>query len=422
MLERQELLYRSSHSGLTRMIPKQYNLICFTSDLPWSNMWKRTQMMMEYLSRTEKIDRVIFVNPEVWLANLVTNNREQMASSHHRQYRFRWQAVIPRKVSSKVFAVTPLYFLPFSGRSKRLRRLQTGIQYLILNWLMQSKEFILFINDYDYNIEHRRLIQRFYDQANLVVYDWSDDFVEFSKEENERHKIKITCEDYIKKVHVVFAVNEGLTNRAKMINPNSYTLINATDFDHMSKAIYANWEMPRALKALSKPLIGYIGWITATRMDSEILAQLATLHPDWTIVLMGPVRQWFVETFQAIKNIVFLPPVDYLDLPRYLKFFDVCLLPHKINDHTKGNNPIKTYDYLAAGKPVVSTAVAGVESLMDVIYVADDRQNFCKLVEKAIQEDGPELQEKRLQRAKENSWSVRVQEIWRILEKYIENW
>lgn len=403
------------------MISRPYSLICFTSDVPWSTLWKRVQMMMEYLSRNEQIHRVVFVNPEVWLKELVFNFREQLSSSNHKQYKYSWKAVIPRKVSDKVFAVTPLYFLPFLRRNKRLRQVQKTIYHWMLTRLIQSEDFILFLNDFNSNSEHKGLIQCFYEKAKLVVFDWSDDFVEFFRDPREREKVKITCENYIKKAHVVLTVNEHLTQRARMLNPHCYTIVNATDFDHMSKAFYSVWEMPQALHALSKPLIGYTGWVYAERSDSEILTHLAMLHPDWTIVLIGPAHQRFIKRFKSIKNIVFLPPVDYLDLPRYLKFFDVCMIPHKINEHTKGNNPIKIYDYLAAGKPVVSTAISGVEPFKDVIYIARNKEEFSQLVERAMQEDSPILKEKRLKRAKEHSWSTRTEEVWKIIGNYVGN-
>lgn len=362
---------------------------------------------------------MIFVNPEVWLTDLVSDLREQQSSSIYRQYVYGWKAIMPRKASKKVTVITPLSFIPLARKNRHLGKFQTMIQHWILNRLIQSKDFILFLNDF--NPKHKKLIELFYEKAKLVVFDWSDDFVELFKDPWEREKVKITCEHYTKKAHVVITVNEHLTQRARILNPHSYTIINATDFDHMSKAFYSPLEMPQNLKSFSKPLIGYIGWLTATRIDTEILTHLAMLHPDWTVVLIGPVRQWFVEFFQAFKNIVFLPPVDYLDLPRYLKFLDVCMIPHKINAHTKGNNPIKIYDYLASGKPVVSTAISGVERFNDVIYIAKDKQEFSQLIKLAMQEDSTKMREERLKKAKENSWSTRIEEVWKIIENYLES-
>jgi glycosyltransferase involved in cell wall biosynthesis len=285
---------------------------------------------------------------------------------------------------------------------------------------MRGKDFILFLNDFNAEINHKRLVKHFLKTAKLVVYDWSDDFVEFFTEEIGREKTRRTCEEYIKKADVVLTVNNGLTTRAKNINSNAHTVLNATDFVHMSRACHDSFEIPKRLKYLSKPLLGYIGWIVAVRIDTEILKNVAAKYPECTIVLVGPVGQRFVELFQGIRNIVFLPPVDYEEIPRYLKFFDVCLIPHNVNEHTRGNNPIKIYDYLATGKPIVSTPVAGVKELQDLIYLAKTPKDFTTMVERALSEDSEELKTKRIHTASLNSWASRINEAWKIVERNID--
>jgi glycosyltransferase involved in cell wall biosynthesis len=397
------------------MIRTPYNLICF-SHLPWSMMWKRTQTLMDHLSRSRQIHQVIFVNPAVWLARLIFDFRTQMSPSDQKLYRFSWKAVIPRRVGDKVTAVTPVHFIPWTRSNPSLGRLQRKFHLWILNRLIQDRDYILFLNDFNFNPECRQLVEPFLEKAKLVVFDWSDDFVEFFQSPEERRKVNEVCEDYIRKSHVVLTVNENLTERAKRLNPRSYTIPNAVDVERMSNTTTSAREVPEALQSLSKPLIGYIGTITPTRIDSELLTHLARKRSDWTLVLMGTVPERFKRLFETYKNIVFLPPVDFRVLSRYLSCFDVCIIPHKINNHTRGNDLLKLYNYLAARKPVVSTAISGLERFSDVVYIAKDREEFQRLVERALKEDGADLREERLKRARENSWDSRVAEVRKILE------
>ena len=398
---------------------RKFNIISISSNLPWSNMPKRNQMMMGYLSRLDSVDRVIFVNPDLWLFQLIEGLREKLAPANHKLYRFALKSVVPKRVEEKIYTITPFYFIPFLGKSKILRLLQTRIQYQLIKSFLNSKDYILFLNDFNSEPNHMNLVHNFFKNALLTVYDWSDDFVEFFKDEKGRKAVRQTCEKYLKSVDVVFTVNAELGLRAKEHNPHTYTVLNATDYDNMSRACGDGLEIPQALKTLSRPLIGYIGWIVAVRMDIEILKYIAKQHQESTVVLVGPVGQRFIKLFNGIENIKFIPPVDYKEIPRYLKFFDVCLIPHQVNDHTKGNNPIKVFDYLAAGKPVVSTPVAGVEPFRDLIYIASSPKEFSDMVGKALNEGKSNLKNRRLKAAKKNSWAVRVEEVWKILNRHV---
>ena len=384
-------------------------------------MWKRTQSLMDHLSRNEKIHRVIFVNPEVWLTDLFSDFKEQLSPMSHKLYRYSWKSVIPTKVNSKVITVTPFNFIPLGRTIPGLGRLQGTFHHWMINRLIQGRDYILFVNDFPFNPERQQQIEELRQKAKLMMFDWSDDFVEFFQDPVGRKKVNDLCENYIRRAHGVMAVNEELTQRAKRHNPHSYTILNGTDIVSMPDSGTTGQEGPEALRSLSRPLIGYVGWITPTRIDSELIINLARTRPDWTIVLVGPSNKRFTQAFDNHPNIAFLPPVDYQILPQYLSAFDVCIIPHYVNDHTRGNNPLKLYQYLAVGKPVVSTAISGLEGFEDVVYIAKDKEEFPHRVEQALKEDSGDRRERRLEKARENSWSSRVDEVWRIIDNRLES-
>jgi glycosyltransferase involved in cell wall biosynthesis len=392
---------------------RKYNIICFGYD-PWSHMWKRNQTMMFYLSKLSWIKKVIFINSPVWLSALIQQPKKEL--SHISM--FQWKKIIPLKVENNVTVFTPLY-LPLTGKINVLSKTNKVIWRLIISFLNRNDNYILLINNPEFD---RKIICLLKKRAALTIFDWSDDFAEFSNHIEEKQKTKLICDWYVKDSDVIFAVNDNLRNRALKLNNNVYTILNATNFDNLNKASLAQTEIPMALSNLQKPVIGYMGWINRIRLDMEIIEYIITQRPNWTFLFIGPKSQEHPLSKKIVSslNVLVLPPVDYFELPRYLKLFDVCILPNKINEHTKGNNPIKIYDYLATGKPIVTTATAGTEGFKDILNIAENKEEFLSMIEKAINgKDDRTMNEKRLARAKEHSWENRMKEVIAIIKKHI---
>jgi len=154
-------------------------------------------------------------------------------------------------------------------------------------------------------------------------------------------------------------------------------------------------------------------------MDYELIGQVARARPDWNLVFVGPVwsskREW-TAALEALGNVHFLGARPFDQLVPYLRGFDVCILPHLCNALTRSMDPIKLYDYLASGKPIVTTPVAGVERFADVVYVGRTLERFLAGVEAALRED-PNVQEQRLRYAQENTWPQRRTEVWSIIRE-----
>ena len=106
-------------------------------------------------------------------------------------------------------------------------------------------------------------------------------------------------------------------------------------------------------------MLGYFGVIDE-RLDYELLARLADAFPNGSLVLVGPVVKVDPRELPQATNIHWLGPAAVRELPRYVKGFDVCLMPFALNEATEFINPTKTLEYMAAGKPIVSTAVPDV--------------------------------------------------------------
>jgi hypothetical protein len=175
-----------------------------------------------------------------------------------------------------------------------------------------------------------------------------------------------------------------------------------------------SFECPEDLVGIRKPLLGYFGEM-AHWFDFSLIYDIALRHPEWTFALIGAVHVAVDKKLLGLPNVRFLGRKDYAKLPAYLSQFEVCLLPFKINALTSAVNPVKLYEYLAAGKPVVSTPLKEVLRYQKVVEIAD-RTKFADAIELAlVTSRDPQRVFERQQVAQQNTWDVRIEEIIRIL-------
>lgn len=392
------------------MEDKKLNIICFGYDT-WSSMWKREQSLMYYLAKKSFINRLIFVNPVLPVSYLASRKR------------FKWnfakgwkRMILPRKVAENIWALTPFYLLPFTWRYKIIRKINARLVSKLIALFLGPRQYIVVINNPCFQIEP--LADIFLKNASLVIFDWADDWAAFEKDNSERKKVEGVCEKYIKSSDMVLTVNENLGEMAKALNKNTFILHNATNYEIFSQQINSNYVAE--LKSASRPIIGYAGWIVESRIDLEIIEYMSKRHPAWTILFVGPIKEDFAKKLSLIPNLKLLPPVDYTELPKFIRNFDVCIIPNKINQFTDGNNPIKFFDYLATGRPIVTTKTAGANNLKDVINIAETKEEFINKVEEVLTSDTFEKITRRKEIARLNSWETRVDKMAKLIEAHID--
>jgi len=251
-----------------------------------------------------------------------------------------------------------------------------------------------------------------------IVYDCVDDYSAFP---GVGDPFTVLNDEWqlVKKSSVVIVASKMLHERISKANSNCILVSNGADFKHFNRAVNFK-EKPSEIKNLNHPIVGFIGaiwdWI-----DINLICKLAELHPEYSILLVGPVY-YGGEKLRRFSNIFAIGHKPYEVLPQYLACMDVCLIPFKINRLTLASNPIKLYEYLAAGKPVVSTALPEVcENASDLVYIARDEEDFIRKVEEAVKEaESPnkELVMRRINFAKENSWEKRIETIEKLLRNF----
>jgi len=192
----------------------------------------------------------------------------------------------------------------------------------------------------------------------------------------------------------------------KEMAPRLAIIPNGADVAHFCCARQPGTAAPEELKDLPRPLVGYIGAISDW-LDQELLRAAALAHPDWSVVLIGPVDT-DASCLKTLPNVRLLGHKAYSELPSYLNCFDVAVIPFKINELTRGVNPVKLYEYLAAGKPVVSSDLPEVRPFRPLVSIAREPDQFVRKIEEELAADSPEKAAERLRVAGLNSWEARA--------------
>ncbi|MCZ4223004.1 glycosyltransferase [Pedobacter rhodius] len=194
-------------------------------------------------------------------------------------------------------------------------------------------------------------------------------------------------------------------------NPNSFYVGQGCDLDLFFPN--KNKALPNDLLSIKKPLIGYVGALQSIRLDIELIEHIAKNRPDWSIVLVGPEDEVFKNSnLHQYPNIIFTGMKSIDSLPDYINAFDVCINPQLVNLVTIGNYPRKIDEYLAIGKPVVATATKAMETFSNFVYLAEKKEDYIVLIERALAEDAADLQSKRRIFALEHTWENSVSAIY----------
>nr|WP_294790405.1 glycosyltransferase [uncultured Mucilaginibacter sp.] len=328
-----------------------------------------------------------------------------------------------------------------NGRTESLIEIKENLWNLYPDEIIESINWIK--NDFFYNILNKINNKRFarsIDKAakrlgfkNYILFNDNDIFRCFYLKELLKPAVSIYySRDYllfvdywklhgvkmepeiIKKSDLCVANSTYLASYCKQYNPNSHYVGQGCDLEiFTAKQALA---IPSDMEPINKPVIGYVGALQSIRLDMELLEYIAKTQPEWSIVLVGPEDEQFkVSNLHQIKNIHFLGSKDPSTLPSYINSFDVCLNPQLINQVTIGNYPRKIDEYLAMGKPTVATHTEAMSVFEDHTYLGTTKEDYVKLIEKALAEDSDEKRQERINFATTHTWENNVKEIYKAI-------
>src|SRR5438270_4711529 len=219
--------------------------------------------------------------------------------------------------------------------------------------------------------------------TDLTVYDAMD---ELSKFRFAPPKLLELEQELIDKADILFTGGSSLYEAKKNRHDNVHCFASSVDRVHFLKARARQFD-PADQEELPRPRLGFYGVIDE-RFDTEVLAKAAEMRPDWSFVMLGPVVKIAEEDLPRRPNIHYLGTKAYAELPPYLSGWDVALMPFAMNESTEFISPTKTPEYLAGGKPVVSTPVRDVVrhyGQLEGVLIAGDADSFVAACEKALE-------------------------------------
>jgi len=248
-------------------------------------------------------------------------------------------------------------------------------------------------------------------EPSLVIYHCVDDIA--AQSGIDTASFRAAEARFAARADLVLASAPALAKRLRTFSSNVLDAPNVADTQLFSRALGPG-PLDPAMAALPTPRIVFTGAIVAVKLDLPLLAELASLRPSWSFALVGPVGPGEPRTDISVitdqPNIHLLGPRKYSQLPDVLRAANAGLIPYARNALTESIFPMKVYEYLAAGLPVVATPLPALAGLADVV-TAGDAQGIAELLDQALADEDPDRRTERSRVAASHSWERRLEEI-----------
>jgi len=252
-----------------------------------------------------------------------------------------------------------------------------------------------------------------------VVYDCMDELSQFTG----APKALVNNEArLIEHADIVFTGGYNLGEKKKKQHDNVHIFGCGVEFSHFNKAIDSNTAVPPDIDFMARPILGWMG-VVDERVDYAMVGEMARMRPDWSFAMVGPVVKVDPAHLPHSPNLYWLGGRDYQQLPGYVAAFDVNMMCFAINKATEFINPTKGLEYMATGKPIVSTHVKDVvNQWSDIVLLAKGAEEFVKAAEQALDKNNADVQarvEKGLALARQCSWESTVKTMQDLIKQAI---
>lgn len=241
-------------------------------------------------------------------------------------------------------------------------------------------------------------------EPSVVIYDCMDELSAFKF---APQSIKQLEKELFRKADVVFTGGHSLYEAKQHQHPNIFPFPSSIDKSHFGKARTYK-KIPKDQLAIPSPRIGFFGVIDE-RFDIELIGTMAESRPEWQFVLIGPVVKIDPATLPQRSNIHYMGSKAYLELPEYLSGWDIALIPFLLNESTQFISPTKTPEYLAAGIPVVSSAIKDVVRPygdQKLVHIASTAEEFIAAIDQELTAEKESWLEKVDAHLMQNSWDL----------------
>ncbi|HEV2273837.1 MAG TPA: glycosyltransferase [Acidobacteriaceae bacterium] len=382
-------------------------IVCL-SGMFWDEHWSSQQQLM---SRLAARCRILYVERPVSLLSFFTGISD---ASVGRQF-WRWLKGGLRYESPTLAILTPppifpLRFHPIVNRVNewmRLRSVRRAMRALNLN------APILWI----YEPDAGRAVGRLGEAVSL--YYCADDWAAAGQWWNIAQHIRAREEELALRVDLIAGTSTKIVKRWAETHPDTFLVSNGADVESFRMARNPEIPIPEDLLRIPAPRIGYIGFVDG-RFDTALYERLTQRHPEWQWVIIGPLMEKHVDLsrLRQRKNVHFFGPRTRAELPAYLKGLDVCTIPYLSNVLTESVFPLKLFEYLGAGRPVVSTGLPELAPFREYVQIAPGPEEFEEGIRKSLSEPLPAASDEFLAG---HSWDAKADYLWNLLIRAVQN-
>lgn len=384
--------------------------------------WDASYSSPSFCLATEfaKKHRVFYIDNPVTYKYFLSNFNTPEIKKRRKQLLFR-KDIYKRlpATGGELIAVTPPMtipnnFLPAgSSLYDRISRINDRILSPTLENLIRdfNIEDFLYINSF--NPFYVRKFPMFF-RPRTYAYLTIDDISQSAHV--NKHGVKLE-EEMVANADVTFTTSRELRRLKLPFSKEVYVVPNAADVTLFKTALAENLPTPKEIENVKTPIVIYTGHLEH-RTNFDLLKYVIKDHSDKTFLMVGPVtlEKELLAELQSFPNIIFAGSKNIKELPAYLQHSHCAIIPYKHNTLTRSIYPLKVNEYLAAGKPVVSTTFSDdIMDFQEVITAVPDAPSFSKAITDAILDDSKEKVDQRVRFVENNTWETRTNEILRIV-------
>ncbi len=385
------------------------SIICFAPD-PWESMWRNRHQIMSRLALNNK---VLYIEPGIphlrqaikFLKRSLTGKRSKDKHLRHIGNGL-WVFRYPDWA--------------FGSNRPALDRIGLKLRAIAISIAMQKlklKTPILWV----VNPRFWNVIKYF--KKSTVCYQVVDNYAEAPYfPEEVRKELEKTEKTMLSLADLVIVTSPFLLSEKSKYHNNVHLVRNAVDYKRFAPSLSPD-NIPKDMEQIPKPIIGYVGVINK-KLDLALLDAVARKRPQWSFVFIGdyydpslPEDYSFINSHSP--NVFLLGRRDVKEVPRYIHACNVCMLPYCRNDYTKAIDSLKLYEYFACEKPVVATDIPAIQEYKQLVYVANDADDFIAKLESALKCFASEQRENQRAIAMQNTWDKRVEQISAILNSVL---
>lgn len=393
----------------------QFGVICFAGAAYHQLTWTNRQHIM---SRVSSQHRVLYIEPRVWVLKYLIKHWQSPSEVAQFCKRLVWV----HKENDNLYIKAQGNLIPGSREINVISKLNHLLnRYNILAWAralgFKEQRAVVWL----YDTEAAEYLSAFPDAT--VLYDCVDDHAAQAGVDRNPQRVVEEENIILKRADLVTVTSKRLFELKRAANPNTQLVLNAGSVELFSHTAHVTPQQKKYkdLTSLSHPILGSVGALDFYKLDSALIFTVASAKPDWHFVFIGEPKvsaknNENVQKLARLPNVSIFGEVTHKDVPAYVAQFDLCLIPYQSNKYNEASFPLKFWEFMATGKPIVVSGVPELMEYKELIGFATTPAEFIALAEKWLANPSDKVRERK-SLSLEHGWDNRVEKMLTLVEQ-----